>query len=182
MKWARAYCWNQAWHLKRRWGLTLLDRINNNSVATHSDARGTDPVWSSAVYILNLAMARDNARRCVCAYPLPRIQMRTRAHGGTHRAMLRRDPPICTPSFRKPQNQTQVSLFQLPFFPAPSPPPHPSKFSHSLSSPFAHPACFLSPIKCVHVLPSQTREPLSSHTPQSGRHNKHVEALRRSDS
>lgn len=42
-------------------------------------------------------------------------------HIRTHKTMLRRDPPISSPSFRKPQNQTRASLFQLPFFPAPSP-------------------------------------------------------------
>lgn len=152
--------------MKRRWGLTVFDRINSNSVAAHSDARGTDHVWSSAVYILNLAMAEDNVRRCVCAYLPPRIQMRARTEehteprcGETH--------PSAVPHLEKPQNQTPVSLFQLPFLPSTVTTPHPSKFSHSFfpsPPPLPPPLLSLSPIKCVHVLPSQTRNPaLKSH-------------------
>lgn len=177
--------WNQAWHLKRRWGLTVFHRINNNSVAAHSDARGTDHVWSSAVYILNLAMAEDSVRRCVCAYLPPRIQMRAHAEehteprcGETH--------PSAVPHLEKPQNQTPVSLFQLPFLPSTVTTPHPSKFSHSFFPPPPlppHPPCFLSLLSnasmCYHHKHA-TR--LSSHTPQSGRHNKQVQAPRKSDS
>lgn len=160
MKRAPTYCLNQAWHLKRRWGLTSFDRINNNSVATYSDAWGTDPVWSSTVYILNLEMER----RTMCSDVFVSICFHeykcAHTHRGTHRTMLRRDPPICSPSFRKPQNQTQASLFQLPFFPAPS--PHHIHLNSPTVSLFF--SCFLSPIKCIHVLPSQTRTRTQSHT------------------
>lgn len=158
--------------------MTLLDRINNNRVAAHSGARGTDHVWSSAVYILNLAMAEDNVRQCVCAYLPPRIQMRARTEehteprcGETH--------PSAVPHLEKPQNQTPVSLFQLPFLPSTVTTPHPSKFSHSSFPPPPPPLPHLLSLSllsnasmCYHRKHA-TR--LSSHTPQFGRHNKQVE-------
>lgn len=109
------------WHLNlnRRWGLTSSDRINNNSTAFVT--LGRDPVWSSSAYTLNIEMEQDNQLQSACVYLCPWIQICTRAHTRTHKTMLRPDPPICSRSFRKPQNQTSASLFQLPFFPPPSP-------------------------------------------------------------
>lgn len=44
-------------------------------------------------------------------------RVRMRAHGGTHRAtLLRRDPPICTPSFgKKPQKPNSSLSFPITF-------------------------------------------------------------------
>lgn len=100
-----------------RWGLTGSDRINNNTVAAHSEARGTEHVWSSTVDMLNLAMAEDNVRQCVCAYRPWRMHMdaRAQARGGTHRVTLRPDPPICARSFRKTPKPNSSLSFPITF-------------------------------------------------------------------
>lgn len=72
-------------------------------------------------YILNIETEQDNEFKCVCVYLLPRTQVHTHTHIKTHTTVLWSDPPIPSPSFRKPQNQTHASLFQLPFFPPSSP-------------------------------------------------------------
>lgn len=121
---------------------------------------------------------------CLSASTNTNARARTEEHteprcGETH--------PSAVPHLEKPQNQTPVSLFQLPFLPSTVTTPHPSKFSHSFfpppSPPQPPPPCFLSLLSnasmCYH---HKHAARLSSHTPQSGRHNKQVEALSKSDS
>lgn len=116
-------------------------------------------MWSSSVYVLNIETEQDNEFKCVCVYLLPRTQIHTHTHTrtGKHtKPCCGQTHPISTPSFRKPQNQTHASLFQLPFFPPSSP------HQIYLNSPTVSLSLFpplslsLSHIKCIHVLPSQT--------------------------
>lgn len=111
-------------------------------------------------YILNTETEQDNEFKCVCVYLLPRTQIHSHTHIKTHTTVLWSDPPIPSPSFRKPQNQTHASLFQLPFFP-PSSPRQIYLNSPTVSFLFFP---FLSRIKCIHVSPSQTHPHTHAHT------------------
>lgn len=129
-------------------------------------------------YILNIETEQDNEFKCVCVYLLPRTQIHSHTHIKTHTTVLWWDPPIPSPSFRKPQNQTHASLFQLPFFP-PSSPRQIYLNSPTVSFLFFSFFSLVSNVSmCHHHKHTHTHMHTLSHTPQSGNHNKHIKALK----
>lgn len=129
-------------------------------------------------YILNIETEQDNEFKCVCVYLLPRTQIHSHTHIKTHTTVLWSDPPIPSPSFRKPQNQTHASLFQLPFFP-PSSPRQIYLNSPTVSFLFFSFFSLESNVSmCHHHKHTHTHMHTLSHTPQSGNHNKHIKALK----
>lgn len=105
---------------------------------------------------------------CLCLFASTNTNMHTRTCcGETH--------PSVVPHLEKPQNQTQASLFQLPFFPPPS--PHQIYLNSPTVSFFPPLSLSFALISNVSMCPHK-HAPTLSHTPQSGNHNKHIKALK----